>query len=321
MRQFFALIAAPIIITACKSATNPPDSPPGETTVSITGRRMFPADNPWNKDISSEPVDPASDVLINTCGASAPLHPDFGTTWEGGPIGIPFVVVRGDQPRVPVTFDRRGQLDVVNQHVNVLFRRAHRDLRDSQAQDVVVDFDPGFASRRPGRLLSEDAVLARYYNNVATEHLAQRRYGPAYAHFKAAIMADPAYSASYGNLAVLYLQAGLPAEAEQLLRHAMTLGDPADWMVEWKWDGIRAQLVVREGGVWLWSRGEELVTERFPELAELGARLPPGTVIDGEIVVWRDGAPIKRRRLSLLRAGSNGNGPGDHSPGPHRGQQ
>jgi DNA ligase-1 len=80
------------------------------------------------------------------------------------------------------------------------------------------------------------------------------------------------------------------------LAHPLTadpgaLGDPADWIVEWKWDGIRSQLVVREGGVWLWSRGEELVTERFPELARLGARLPPGTVLDGEIVVWREGAP------------------------------
>ena len=65
---------------------------------------MFPADNAWNKDISQEPVDPASDVLINTCGASAALHPDFGTTWNGGPIGIPYIVVKGSQPRVPVSF-------------------------------------------------------------------------------------------------------------------------------------------------------------------------------------------------------------------------
>ena len=79
--------------------------------------------------------------------------------------------------------------------------------------------------------------------------------------------------------------------AHQLNADPETLGDPADWIVEWKWDGIRAQLVVREGGVWLWSRGEELVTERFPELAELGQRLPQGTVIDGEIVVWRDARP------------------------------
>lgn len=130
--------------------------------------------------------------------------------------------------RVPLSFDRRGQLDVVNQHVNVLFRRAHRDLRDSQARDVVVDFDPEFASRRPGQLLSEDAVLARYYNNVATEHLAQARQAAAYAHFKAAIQADPTYSASYGNLAVLYRRAGLDADAERLLRHAVALGNPAD---------------------------------------------------------------------------------------------
>ena len=65
------------------------------------------------------------------------------------------------------------------------------------------------------------------------------------------------------------------------------LGAPADWSVEWKWDGIRAQLVKRAGQVWLWSRGEELVTERFPELARMGEVLPDGTVLDGEIVVWR----------------------------------
>jgi len=66
------------------------------------------------------------------------------------------------------------------------------------------------------------------------------------------------------------------------------LGPPADWIVEWKWDGIRAQLVKRAGAVWLWSRGEELVTERFPELAVLGEALPDGTVLDGEIAVWRE---------------------------------
>ncbi|CAN7200202.1 ATP-dependent DNA ligase [Variovorax sp. LjRoot130] len=65
------------------------------------------------------------------------------------------------------------------------------------------------------------------------------------------------------------------------------LGSPSQWLVEWKWDGIRAQLVKRAGRVWLWSRGEELVTERFPELAQMGETLPDGTVLDGEVVVWR----------------------------------
>ncbi|SAL16504.1 ATP dependent DNA ligase [Caballeronia terrestris] len=78
-----------------------------------------------------------------------------------------------------------------------------------------------------------------------------------------------------------------------------TLGATADWLVEWKWDGIRAQLVKRGGRVWLWSRGEDLITERFPELASLGAALPDGTVIDGEILAWEPGAdaPLPFARL------------------------
>ena len=68
------------------------------------------------------------------------------------------------------------------------------------------------------------------------------------------------------------------------------LGPAENWQVEWKWDGIRAQIVKREGRLWIWSRGEELVTERFPELHSLTQSLPDGTVIDGEIVVWK--APV-----------------------------
>lgn len=68
------------------------------------------------------------------------------------------------------------------------------------------------------------------------------------------------------------------------------LGARADWLAEWKWDGIRVQLVVRGGEVFLWSRGEELITERFPEIAAAARALAPGTVLDGELVAWRDGA-------------------------------
>ena len=66
------------------------------------------------------------------------------------------------------------------------------------------------------------------------------------------------------------------------------LGPVSDWQVEWKYDGIRGQIVKRAGQVWIWSRGEELVTERFPELVALAAGLPDGTVLDGEILVWAD---------------------------------
>ena len=66
------------------------------------------------------------------------------------------------------------------------------------------------------------------------------------------------------------------------------LGPSSDWLVEWKWDGIRAQLVKRDGQIWIWSRGEELITDRFPELRALAEHLPDGTVLDGEIVVWKE---------------------------------
>ena len=68
------------------------------------------------------------------------------------------------------------------------------------------------------------------------------------------------------------------------------LGPVDDWQVEWKYDGIRGQIVKRAGEAWLWSRGEELVTERFPEIVALAQSLPDGTVLDGEILVWRDDA-------------------------------
>lgn len=71
-----------------------------------------------------------------------------------------------------------------------------------------------------------------------------------------------------------------------------TLGSAAEWQLEWKWDGIRAQLVRRRGRTFLWSRGEELLAGRFPEV-EAGAEwLPDGTVLDGELLAWRDGKPL-----------------------------
>ncbi|MFN4118980.1 ATP-dependent DNA ligase [Acidovorax sp.] len=80
------------------------------------------------------------------------------------------------------------------------------------------------------------------------------------------------------------------------------LGAPGDWQVEWKWDGIRAQIVRRAGQVWVWSRGEELVTDRFPELADAAvAQLPDGTVVDGEILVWLPDAPQPRPFADLQK--------------------
>jgi DNA ligase-1 len=70
-----------------------------------------------------------------------------------------------------------------------------------------------------------------------------------------------------------------------------SLGPREEWLVEWKWDGIRAQLIHRDGRVFLWSRGEELITERFPEVSAAALVLPRGTVLDGEIVAFAEGKP------------------------------
>jgi len=78
-------------------------------------------------------------------------------------------------------------------------------------------------------------------------------------------------------------QANLQARSTELTQ---ALGEVGQWQIEHKFDGIRAQLVKRGGQVWLWSRGEELIGEQFPELIEAGQALPDGTVLDGELLVW-----------------------------------
>jgi DNA ligase 1 len=70
------------------------------------------------------------------------------------------------------------------------------------------------------------------------------------------------------------------------------LGAVGDWQAEWKWDGIRSQFIRRSGQTFLWTRGEELVTDRYPEIAELGPLVPDGTVIDAEIMPWKADAPL-----------------------------
>ncbi|MEM6801959.1 MAG: ATP-dependent DNA ligase [Bacteroidota bacterium] len=82
-----------------------------------------------------------------------------------------------------------------------------------------------------------------------------------------------------------YLAYALDDEAE-------SLGKVSDWQAERKWDGIRAQLIKRAGELFVWSRGEELVTDRFPEYSALLEELPDGTVIDGEVLPFKEGRPL-----------------------------
>jgi DNA ligase 1 len=97
-----------------------------------------------------------------------------------------------------------------------------------------------------------------------------------------------------------YLAYALEGELE-------SLGEPHAWQAEWKWDGIRAQLIRRDGKTYIWSRGGELVTDRFPELVAAAELLPDGTVLDGEIMPWKDGAALPfaqlQRRIGRKKLG------------------
>ena len=99
-------------ILACQGCRSVTDAGESTDAPPMPSRSVFPAGDPWNHSIATDPVDPNSDNLISTCGAGLSLHPDFGTTYQGAAWGIPFVTVHGSQQRVPVTFDYDDESDV-----------------------------------------------------------------------------------------------------------------------------------------------------------------------------------------------------------------
>jgi hypothetical protein len=114
-RQFLAAagsLAGSLLTVGC-SGGKPQEaadtgSPGLGAGASLKGKRFFPDDNPWNQIISKEPVDPNSNALIASIGLDKNLHPDFGSEYRGKPLGIPYVVVAGDQSRVPIRFTADG---------------------------------------------------------------------------------------------------------------------------------------------------------------------------------------------------------------------
>lgn len=98
-----------------------------------------------------------------------------------------------------------------------------------------------------------------------------------------------------------YLAYPLDDDAKSKLREVN------DWQIEWKWDGIRAQLIKRDGQIIIWSRGEEMVTEQFPEVAEAAAHWPEDLVLDGELLAWAGDKPAPfsdlQRRLGRKKVG------------------
>src|SRR5260221_7501818 len=140
--------------------------------------------------------------------------------------------VKMQEVRVPHIFDRYDGVDYVAGHVNLLIKNGGRLQSDSSIGlgigDVIIDFEPQIGSRREGPALTEDAILARFYNNLAAEYLAEGDLPRAYAYFKAAILTDASFAPSYANLALLYKRHGLLPSAERSLRYAITLNDQDD---------------------------------------------------------------------------------------------
>jgi hypothetical protein len=112
-----ALLFATGLALACgtgsgtPSSTGPGVDPDLGVNADLHGRRPLPDDNPWNSPVDGMPVDPNSDALIASIGLIDGLHPDFGASYNGGPFGIPYVVVSGNTPGVQVSFDYADESD------------------------------------------------------------------------------------------------------------------------------------------------------------------------------------------------------------------
>ncbi|MDP2819770.1 MAG: ATP-dependent DNA ligase [Polaromonas sp.] len=163
---------------------------------------------------------------------------------------------------------------------------------DAQCRFLLVKLVGGGFRVGVSKLLVQRALAA--HSGIDAKRIAQRMMGYMDAKVMPSAIKYEALLADTAGAGADVMDAGQPYPF--FLAHQLDaplqgldakLGPVGDWQVEWKYDGIRGQIVKRAGQLWLWSRGEELVTERFPEIVALAQPLPDGTVLDGEILVWR----------------------------------
>ncbi len=177
----------------------------------------------------------------------------------------------------PAVVDRRGQIDFVNGHVNL-----HVPTRSSvslgsrvfESGGFIVDFQPHSALRNLGTRLEEREILARFYNNRASEHLAQGQDDLAYRYFRVAGEADMRYAPIFSNLAVLYGRKGMATEAEAALRYAITL-----------------------------SGNSDVALKGLHQLLQTQGRLDEAEQIAQELRQWQDASPyywLERGKAALL---------------------
>jgi DNA ligase-1 len=167
--------------------------------------------------------------------------------------------------------------------------RAAFDELDAQGRFLLVKLIGGGFRVGVSKLLVQRALAE--CAGIDPKAVAQRmmgytdaRHAPSAQRFQALVAQDGAMTLEAGHPYPFFLAHALPQTPADA-----TLGPVTDWLVEWKYDGIRAQVVRRAGQVWIWSRGEEMMTERFPELEAALRTLPEGTVLDGEVLAWLPG--------------------------------
>jgi len=136
------------------------------------------------------------------------------------------IPVQMQEVRSPTLFDRRNQVDFINDHVNLLVKNTVPfDIKDKSisAHDFVIDFEPEQTAYVQGTTLTEAGITARFYNNLGAEYLAKGQVTLAYAYFKQAALTDPTFAKSYTNLAQLYKNNHLLADAEKMLLHSLAV--------------------------------------------------------------------------------------------------
>ena len=131
------------------------------------------------------------------------------------------------------------------------------------------------------------AKHAEVKENVVAHRL-MGNWSPAFSNFQELVLSEDTQDLSRPY--PFYLAYALEGDVSDL-------GNVSQWQTEWKWDGIRGQAIVRNRELFIWSRGEELVTDKYPEFAVLRDLLPDGTVIDGEILPFRDDQPLSFNKL------------------------
>ncbi len=111
MRIWLTLLVLAGAAARAIGTAEPEATPDLGINASLKGKRPFADDDPWNRRVDREPADPRSQAIIASIGRDGSLHPDFGTLWQGRPNGIPYIVVSGQTPRVPVRFEYAGESD------------------------------------------------------------------------------------------------------------------------------------------------------------------------------------------------------------------